>query len=54
MILFIFFPFYLNVSRPDQRYMLFTDDIVLSAGEGGIASEVAIEGVVIPRVKRFR
>jgi len=25
-----------------------------SAGEGGVASEVAIEGAVIPRVGRFR
>jgi len=25
-----------------------------SAGEGGVASKVAIEGAVIPRVERFR
>ena len=40
--------FRLNRSKTEYLHCRF------SAGEGGVASEVVIEGAVIPRVKRFR
>jgi len=39
-----------RLSRSKTKYLLCT----FSVGEGDIASEVAIEGAVIPRVERFR
>jgi len=39
-----------SLSRSKTEYL----DCRFSADEGGVASEVAIEGAIIPRVERFR
>jgi len=38
------------LSRPKTEYL----HCLFSAGEGGVVNEVAIEGVVIPKVEKFR